>query len=65
MGPEATADLFVQMNKLKEPQENFIGTVKVAGEQIEISINKTLDVTKQKLIEIRNLMGETANAAAG
>ena len=57
--------VFKNLAALKEPNQLFIGTLEVAGKTIDIQLNSRLEVTKQKLIDIRNLAGQVATAMGG
>ncbi len=57
--------VFKNIAALKEPNQQFIGTLEVAGKTIDIQLNNKLEVTKQKLIDIRNLAAQAATAMGG
>ncbi len=62
---EKTDEVKVATQELKEPADQFIGTVKIAGQTIDIQLNNKLEVTKQKLIDIRELAKQAAQAMGG
>lgn len=59
-----TDRVFKNLAALKEPNEQFIGTLVVAGQTIDIQLNQKLEVTKQKLDQIR-IKAQQAAAAMG
>lgn len=60
-----TEQTFKNIQALKEPSEQFIGSIEVAGKTIDIQINGRLEVSRQKLVEINRLMQQAANNAGG
>lgn len=62
---QKTKDVKEETKKLKEPADLFIGTIEVAGKTIDIQLNDKLEVTKQKLIDIKTLAQQAAQAMGG
>jgi TP901 family phage tail tape measure protein len=60
-----TEQVFKNIQALKEPSDQFIGSLEVAGKTIDIQVNSRLEVSRQKLVEINRLMAQAANNAGG
>ena len=60
-----TEQTFKNIQALKEPSEQFIGTIEVLGKTIDIQVNNKLEVSRQKLVQINQLMAQAANNAGG
>ncbi len=64
---KSTKQALENQKKLKQPTQQFIGTIEVAGKAIDVSLNNKLDLTAEKLRTINQLARQAANTmgAAG